>query len=328
MSWLRREGSAVAETPFEVPDVPDGVVQICHPDWRGVKAATYSLRDPVIETADFADLIPHTRDLTASGVSTVVIRGWPPNAGAFAAAATKAGITVLGVFHSSPAQHGVDGGEAEAVHEMFSLMRSGDLVGLGTDKVGVSTAFRSLGHEVAHVGNRVPVIEGIEPANVRDGTNVGIGLSPMWRKNVTTQILAALELGWHPFVMADPQVPYLSRADMTVCGELSRHEHLAIQAAMDVTFNVTLAECHPMMPMESYVLGVPCLFSRTSGLFVDDKELWELTTADQADNPSAIAAQAQRLKDNAEEAVERAQASLRRLDAVSAAEWVAFTRHR
>jgi hypothetical protein len=325
MSWLRKPATAVEGT-LEVPSVPDGVLQVCHPEWRGVRSSALAFRDPVVEASDMSMLVPHIDAFITSGVTTVVIQGWPPHAAAFARAISNAGIRVLTVFHSSPAQHGIDIGEAEAVAEMLELQKAGVVTAVATVKAGVAQPFQTLGYQVTHISNRVPDLRAITPATVREGSNVGIFLHPMWRKNVTTQILAAMQLGWHPFVMADPRVPYLSPDDMTICGELPRDQFLSLQAAMDMTFNVTLSECHPMQPMESYVLGVPCLVSRTSELFSDDPELWELTTVALADNPTAIATQAQRLMDNASEAVSRARASLRRLDAVSVELWETFTR--
>jgi hypothetical protein len=326
MSWLRRVGSADADTLWEVPEVPDGVLQVCHPDWRGVRSSAVAFRDPVLEASDLNTVTGRTEELIGAGVTTVVIQGWPPNAEAFATAASEAGISVLTVFHSSPAQHGVDGGEAEAVFRMLELKDAGIVADVATVKAGIVESFQALGHTIEHVGNRVPVLEDVEPVPVKEGINVGILLYPMWRKNVTTQILATHQLGWRPFVMADPQVAYLSLNDLTVCGELPRAEFLAIQAAMDISFNVTLSECHPMMPMESYRLGVPCLMSRTSDLFINDSDLYELTTVDQADNPAAIAQAAKRLLDNAPEAVERANRALDAVDATSAEQWRAFTR--
>ena len=326
MSWLRRQGPAGRVASLDIPEIPEGVVQVCHPDWRGVRSAAVAFRDPVVEASDLRDLVGRTGDLVAAGVTTVVIQGWPPNAEMFATAASGAGISVLGVFHSSPAQHGVDGGEAEAVHQMLELRQSGVLNGVAAVKAGLVESFRSLGYEITHVGNRVPDLGAVEPTPVEEGTNVGILLHPMWRKNVTTQVLAARENGWRPFVMADPHVPYLSPNDLTVCGELPRAEFLAIQAAMDITFNVTLSECHPMMPMESYRLGVPCLISNTSDLFVEDPRLSDLTIVDEADNPAAIALAAARLLENRDEAVTLANAALDRTDQASAEEWRGFTR--
>ncbi len=309
-----------------LPPIPEGVVQVCHPDWRGVRESSYAFRDPVIEASDLAELIPMLDDVIAAGATTVAIQGWPAGAETFARAATTAGLRVLSVFHSSPAQHGVDAGESDAVFAMLTLQAEGVVDRVATVKAGVAKSMRSAGYDVAHIGNRIPDIGQITPARVAEGTNVGIFLHPMWRKNVTTQILAAHELDWRPFVMTDPQVPYLSPNDLTVCGEMPREDFLPILAAMDVTLNVTLSECHPMLPMESYRLGVPCLTSRTSDLFADDARLYELTTVDRADNPEAIADGAQQLLENKNEAMALADAALDRADERSSAQWADFTR--
>ncbi len=326
MRRILRSTAHSADAVPEVPPVPDGVLQVCHPLWRGVRSSAEAFGDPVLEAADLASLVGRLDDIVTSGAATIVIQGWPPHAATFAAAAVDAGLRVLTMFHSSPAQHGVDGGEAEAVGDMFDLQTAGVVAGVATVKAGVAQSFCALGFDVTHVGNRVPVLDTIEPATVADGINVGIFLYPMWRKNVTTQILAARLLEWRPFVMDDPNVPYLSRNDLTICGELPREEFLPIQAAMDITLGVTLSECHPMLPMESYRLGVPCLISRTSDLFVDDRDLYELTTLDQPDSPDAIAQAAQRLLESAPEAVLRANAALDVIDRSSAQQWQAFTR--
>jgi hypothetical protein len=325
MSWLRMPGST-GQPSLEIPEVPNGVLQVCHPDWRGVRSSAIAFGDPVLEVRDLNDLVDYLDDLVATGATTAVIQGWPPNAEGFATAAAGAGLSVLGVFHSSPAQHGVDGGEAEAVFQMLELKQFGVMSGVATVKAGLVESFKALGYEIQHVGNRVPDLGSIEPVAVKEGTNAGILLHPMWRKNVTTQVLAAHELGWRPFVMADPQVPYLSPNDLTVCGELPRDEFLAILAAMDISLNVTLSECHPMMPMEAYRVGVPCLISNTSDLFTDDPRLNELTTVSQPDNPTAIAAAASTLLEHSVEAVTLANASLDRTDQRSAEQWRQFTR--
>ncbi len=81
-----------------------------------------------------------------------------------------------------------------------------------------------------------------------------------------------------------------------------------------------------MMPMESYRLGVPCLMSRTSDLFLTNQDLYELTTVAQADNPKAIANAASDLLANTDEAVHMANEELDKLDARSAEMWQEFTR--
>jgi len=325
MRRLLKTAKGSEDLPFDVPSVPNGVLQLCHPEWRGVRAAAHAFGDPVLESSNLASLVDSIPRIAAAGTATAVIQGWPPGAAVFAAAAAQRGITVLAVFHSSPAQHGIDGGEAEALSEIFSLRRSGALSDVATIKAGTEAAYRALGFEVTHIKNRVPQIGDVEATEVGADTNAGIFLFPMWRKNLATQILAVRQLGWRPHVMDDPHVAYLSADNITIWGELPRTEFLSLQSAMDISLNVTLSECHPMMPMESYRLGVPCLTSRTSDLFLDDPALYELTTTDRPDDPDAIATASARLLVNRDEAVERANRSLDRTDREAASLWQSFT---
>lgn len=90
-----RPTSRGAGTVGEVPSVPDGVLQVCHPQWRGARSSAIAFGDPVLEAHDLGALVDRLPDITASGASTIVIQGWPPNAGALAVAASQAGLRVL-----------------------------------------------------------------------------------------------------------------------------------------------------------------------------------------------------------------------------------------
>jgi hypothetical protein len=325
MRRIRRRTDSETTALVEIPVGDIDVLQVCHPDWRGVRSSALAFGDPVLESSDLADVVPHIEELTARGTRTVVIQGWPAGSRTFAEAASNAGMSVLTVFHSSPAQHGVDGGESEAVTEMFALAAEGAVSRVGTVKAGVVDAYRAIGCDVVHIPNRPPHIDAVDPVDVPAGTNVGVFLFPMWRKNVTTQVLAGMENGWRPYVMLDPDVGYIPSDALVATGELPRDEFLRTKAAMDITMNVTLSECHPMMPMESYRLGVPCLISRTSDLFTDDQELLALTSVTESDDPSAIARAAKELLENRDRAVSLATASLDRLDVAATTAWMAFT---
>ncbi|HSJ72592.1 MAG TPA: hypothetical protein VLA29_13215 [Acidimicrobiia bacterium] len=322
----RRRGETVADAAPFVPTVGEGgVIQVCHPQWRGVRSSAIAFGDPILESPDLNALIPRIGELRDAGVATIVIQGWPPGSAPFARAAQAEGMDVRAVSHSAPTQHGVDSGEAEAVAGALELLSVGVLTRFGTVKAGLREAYASLGHTVDHVPNRVPEVSGVTSRRHDGGTHAGVFLFPMWRKNVATQILAARTLGWTPHVMADPNVPYLSKRDFVAHGEIKRDDFLPLMASMDINLNVTLSECHPMMPMESYRLGVPCLMSRTSDLFAANEELWELTTVDRIDDPSAIATAAKRLSADKDRAVELANLELDTVDAAARSAWWAFT---
>lgn len=298
-------------------------VQVCHPDWRGVRTAAYAFGDPVVESAvletDLAD------DMAEAGVSTVVVHASPSGTDTFLRHASGNGIATMQVIHSSMAQHGTDAGEAEAVSNALQLLSSQNLHRLGFVKAGVAEVFQNLGYSAHHVPNRAPSLPEIDKVALPAGLNVGVFHDPYWRKNVTTQIGAVSLLGGTAHVTQIPDVDYLKDLSVVEHGALPWEDFVALQASVDVNLYVTLSECHPMGPMESYLAGVPCLVSRTSELFRDDEILRDLTTVADLDNPTAIAEATNRLLGEAPLAIDRARSWMERHDTMAAECWRSFT---
>jgi hypothetical protein len=307
---------------------PEGerVIQICHPDWRGVRIATHAFRTPVVECDNlclWSDCL--TDHISKQSIDVVVIQGWPPGAAGLAKRLAELGIRVKCVLHSSPAQHGAEVGEAAVVHEVLSLANDGSLAAVGMVKLGVAEAFRAAGYPVNHVPNRAPELPKVTGLDLGSGLHVGVFAAPFWRKNVVTQLLSLTLLdNAVGHVMERPSVDYLARLEIVEHGELPWSDFIAVQGSMNVNLYVTLTECHPLTPVESYLLGVPCLMSRTSGLFREDPDLWELTSVDRPDEPTAIASATMQLLNGREEAVRRANAWIDAADARAEQSWDEF----
>jgi hypothetical protein len=192
-------------------------------------------------------------------------------------------------------------------------------------KKGVHQAFAAAGYPVTYVPNRVPRIPDFDKVDLGLGFHVGVFAEPFWRKNVITQLLAVGLLGGAvAHVMQRPDVGYLDGIEIIEHGELPWEQFVALQGSVDLNLYVTLSECHPSTPQESYLAGVPCLMSRVSGVFKDDDRLWELTTIDLLDNPSAIADAGSRLLASQDEAVQRARNWMRAFDSRAAGIWATF----
>ena len=306
-------------------DVDPTVVQVCHPDWHGVRTATRAFRTPIVESTDFAPFADSlTDELALHGVSTLVVQAWPPGSAALIEAAAQRSIATRIVSHSSMAQHGTDAGEGEAATEAFALAARGLVQKVGFVKEGLAEAFTAMGHPAVYVPNRIPKLPEYETTDLGEGLHIGILLDPYWRKNVTTQLGAAAILGATAHVNRAPDVGYLDGVSIVEHGSVPWETFIGLQASMDLNMNVTLSECHPMSPMESYLTGVPSLISTTSSLFRDDRDLYEMTTVAEADNPRRIAERAAHLVENRSEAVERAVAWMNRHDIVAMERFVDF----
>lgn len=310
----------------ELADADERVVQICHPDWRGVRTVAYSFQSPVVECDDLVywsdELV---EGLKAGAIDLVVIQGWPPGAAAFAGRLEGVGVAVKCVLHSSPAQHGAEAGEAAVIDEILALAREGVVTEIGMAKVGVPEAFSAAGYPVTYVPNRVPVLPEIRKVDLGPGVHIGVFAEPFWRKNVITQLLAVgLVDGATAHVMRAPDVEYLAGLRIVDHGEMPWDDFVSLQGSVDLNLYVTLSECHPSTPQESYLAGVPCLISRVSGVFRDDPRLWEITSTDLVDDPSGIASAASQLTSSRDEAVERARAWMGKHDEKAAKIWESF----
>lgn len=263
----------------------------------------------------------------SAGVKTIVVQGFPPGAANLLRTARRAGLATRCLLHSSPAQHGAEGGEAEVVEQVLALAAEGAVGVVGFVKKGLAEMFNALGYEARWVPNRMPTLPGLIRVSPQGRQpHIGVMAEPFWRKNVVTQLGAVAILEGTAHVMRRPDVGYLAQLPIIEHGTLGWEQFVGLLGSMDLNLYTTLSECQPLTPMESYLAAVPCLFSRTSVLFEDSPELLGISTLAEVDNPAAIAKAARRLLANADEVIPLAQSWMANFDKVAAKRWMAFSR--
>ncbi|MDP8958503.1 MAG: hypothetical protein M3N51_04725 [Actinomycetota bacterium] len=318
--------SSISDQEWEaLIDGSSSVLSVCHPDWRGVRVSARSHHAPVLEAAHAGTVAgPLVDRMTESGVGVLVVHGFPPGSERLVREAAGRGIATRCVLYSSMAQHTAEPGEAAVVDRVVELLDEGSLGRLGFAKEGQAEAFAALGVPAHFVPNRPPSVPPLERLPLGEGLQVGVFGELFWRKNVATQLGGVALMGGRAHVIWRPALSYLKGLDVLEHGLLPHQEFLRLQGSVDLNLYVTLSECLPLTPVESYASGVPCLFSRTSMLFRDDPELWRLTTVDELDNPAAIARAARHLLHKRLEAVKRARRWLDEWDEVAARYWRRF----
>ena len=286
-------------------------VAICHPDWRGIRSVTYAFGVPVVEARDLAASAEELASTFGdAGTALVVISGFPPGAAELAQALTGT-CRVRILMHSSMTQHGFEPGEADVISAVADGMHRGAIDALGFTKEGQAEAMSALGVPAVYVPAPTSRLDPVPGTDLGPDLHVGVFAEATWRKNVTTQLGATALLGAVAHITGRPQVSYLPGPPQIVAhGLLDREAFVTLMASVDLNLGVSLYEAYPVLPQESYWLGIPCLMSRTSTLFEGDPILEQLTIVDRFDNPAAIARAAHALLDAAaeEDVVERARA--------------------
>ena len=315
---LRRK-RATTRPLAPLPNAP--AVNLCHPEWRGVRTASFATGYPVIESSDLStDSDSIIQQCLESDIPVVIVQGWPPGAEAFCRSAHKSGLRVIAVSHSSLAQHTAEAGEAAAIEAMVKLTHERAIAQLGFVKAGIAEVFHASGIPAIHVPNRTPVVETFQEIDLGEGTNVGVFAEPVWRKNLGTQLGATHLLGFTAHILQEPVgIPFVPA--VRTHGLADRNSFLSLLASTDLNMYVSLSECHPLTPIESYLVGVPCLMSQTSDVFRSNEELWDLTTVGELDNPRVLATAVEGLISSGPLAIEMAHAWIQENDARARQSW-------
>jgi SAM-dependent methyltransferase len=310
------------------------VISICHPDWRGIRAATLAQERHVLEIPGIHDqkqCDSAVRFIAESGARKLVINGYPPRIDHLVVQLDRSApnIEVFFVYHGAPAQDHPR--EDRVVQRMLELIDSRQVLKLGFVKAGLAEYFRSIGYPAEQVMNRFHCEARPPTPTPRSGSrwHVGVFSPNVSHKNVVTQILAGLMIPDSVVEVCEmPPVDYLARSRdrLVVHGILPHERFLRVVGQVDASLYVSHSECYPMTVLESLAAGTVCLTSHTSQLFDDNQELFEALVVSEHDNPSAISAQLQRAIERRMDLVPLAQAHLRELDARAEQRWTDFLR--
>lgn len=259
------------------------------PRWKGVASSTLNLfeqRLPIPlnsatppETVTNADISRYARLLLATGARHFVISGGD----LFfiqlirAVHAVAPGVRFDLFWHSNWVQMG-EPTDWAILRQWLAAWNDGLVTRIGIVKTGLDTFFRA--HEVDAVF--IPNVIMTNPDEIRPSVHdgaVGIWLSGSsdYRKLPHASLLALAQSRSHPLKASG--LNYVARRLIDTLklpvrkvwvNPIPRAQLYREMADTAATLYVTLSECSPMLPLESFALGVPCLVGPSSHLFRDD----------------------------------------------------------
>lgn len=242
-----------------------------NPEWLGVTSATIELFDWRVRCGELLrkkDINRIAKAIIDSKVNQVVFSamciGWKELAITLKKQNPKTKIKVF--WHGSHSQVSEPYGWARNI-EIIELHKEGIIDVFATCKESILTFYRNEGYKTAFIRNNVILPEKINGAPPKNEIRIGIyaAKSDDWRKNLFTQLAAASLI---PNAVVD-MVPLNTEAKKFanslglklrgLDNPIPRNELLARMSNNSINLYVTFSECAPMLPVESFEVGIPCI---------------------------------------------------------------------
>lgn len=162
--------------------------------------------------------------------------------------------------------------------EIIDLNRSGIIDVIATCKKSIIPFYKSQGIKTTFITNKVILNDKIvKNKNESDVLKIGLYAAKTddWRKNVFAQIAAValmdnVELDIVP--LSNEALRFAGYFGLKVNGlkkPIARKDLLKRMSCNDLNLYVTLSECSPMLPLESFEVGVPCITGNNHHYFLN-----------------------------------------------------------
>lgn len=164
--------------------------------------------------------------------------------------------------------------------EIFKLSEDGIIDVMGTCKKSLIKFYETRGYKSFFITNKVSISTKLKSPKYNDG-RIHIGLyaakSDDWRKNMFTQIAAAslIKNAVLDIVPLNSDAKkFASDLKLEITGiekSIPREELITRMSKNDINLYATFSECSPMIILESFAMGVPCIAGNNHHYFENSK---------------------------------------------------------
>ena len=283
-----------------------------NPKWLGVTSATIELFDSRVRCGELLrkkDITKVKKAILDSGVKQVIFSamalGWKELA--LDLKKENPDIKIKVFWHGSNSQVSEPYGWARNI-EIIELHKEGTIDVFATCKESILNFYKNEGYNTMLVRNTVRLPKKITGKPPKEEVRIGIYAAKCddWRKNLFAQLAAASLI---PNAVVD-MVP-LNPEAMTFADEIGlkldgldkpipRKELLKRMANNTINLYVTFSECAPMLPVESFEVGVPCISGNNHHYF-KGQELENYIIVKNEENPIEIKKQIENCLNNKNE---------------------------
>lgn len=268
--------SDVERTLTELDEIskknPEYIVFV-NTNWLGVTNATKELFDNVVSCAELfrkKDITAIVKKIKKDGIKEVIFSGFCIGWKELTMALYDDGIIVKTYYHGSHSQVLEPYGWARNM-EIYNLHKEGYITEMATCKASLLNFYKSQGCNIKLLRNRVILPRSIKVTkNKQEKGPIIIGIYAArnndYRKNVFSQMSAVSLLDEDVVIDMVPlnktAKQFAEQIGVKIIGvdhTVNREELLQHMANCDIVLYDTFSECAPMLPLESFAVGTPCL---------------------------------------------------------------------
>ena len=273
-----------------------------NPEWFGVTNATIELFDSRVRCGELLRKkdVKVIKDLIIEkNIKQVVFSamciGWKELAISLKEENPEIKIKVF--WHGNHSQVSEPYGWARNI-EIIELHKQGIIDVFATCKRSLIEFYKKEGYKTKFITNTVVLPKKIKGNRPKDEVRIGIYAAKCddWRKNMFAQLAAAslIENAVVDMVPINPEAKkFANSLGLKLKGldkAIPREELFERMSNNTINLYVTFSECAPMLPIESFEVGVPCVFGNNHH-YLKDNELEKYLIVNNEENPEEIAKQ-------------------------------------
>ena len=271
-----------------------------NPEWFGVTNATIELFDSRVRCGELLrkkDITKIAELILDKEIKQVVFSamclGWKELAIYLKQSNPEIKIKVF--WHGNHSQVSEPYGWARNI-EIIELHKAGIIDVFASCKQSLIEFYKKEGYKTKFITNTVRLPEKIKGERPKDKVKIGIYAAKCddWRKNMFAQLAAAALIpnAEIDMVPRNPEAKKFADALGIKLGGLDksipREELLKRMSNNTINLYVTFSECAPMLPIESFEVGVPCVFGNNHH-YLKGRELEKYLIVNNEESPIEIA---------------------------------------
>jgi len=275
-------------------------VFIHNPYWLGITSATKELYDntlPLPELYCSKNIDYIAEKISSTNIELIVFSGFAVGYGELLEKIKriKPEIKIKVLWHGSNSMH-IEHYDWVAFNKIFELLEEKKLSSIGFVKKSMYELYKAKGYNVEFVMNTLNIENPPILKSKNSGNDVKIGLyasGDRWVKNFYNQLAGASlvkNANIDIIPISNKMRHFAKLLKTSVSGSpttVKHHEILNRLARNDINVYVTFVECAPMLPLESFELGVPCI-TGDNHHYWEGTELEKYIVVDKEDNAIAI----------------------------------------